>query len=110
MPEQRSGLEIRFHEAMISIYTRARDECSYIATRFLQMVNEVGGLEAAKALLHAAELSDGFTELWLRRRLDLTMEALIVQNPEWYPLFTQEEIQIALKRLSQCGYEPRRTP
>jgi len=108
MLAERPLLEVRFNDAMVSIYTRAKVECDYTATRFLQMVTELGGLRAAKVLLQAAELSDGFTELWLRRRLDLTMEALIVENPVWHPLFTQEELQIARKRLTRCQYEPRR--
>ncbi len=40
-------------------------------------------------------------------RLDVTMEALIVENQKWHPLFTEEEIGIAEKRLSDFGYEPR---
>jgi len=92
---------------MLSIYRRASAECNYIPTRFLRMVNELGGVGAARALLHARELSDGFTHLWQLGRLDLTMEALIVENPEYRELFSAEEIDIARRRLRECRYEPR---
>lgn len=88
-------LENQFHGAMLSIYKRAKIECGYNATRFLQMVNEHGGLEAAKILLHNKDLSEGFVALWERGRLDLTMEALILKPP-WKELFTKEEREISI--------------
>lgn len=59
-----SELEARFQLEMASIYERAKKECNYNATRFLQMVTDSGGLGTAKALLRAPDLSDGFTALW----------------------------------------------
>ncbi len=97
------NLEDQFHDAMISIYKRAKSECNYNATRFLQMVNELGGLRAAKSLLHAPGLSEGFTALWERKRLDLTMEALILKQP-WKDLFSKEELGVARNNLSKLGY------
>lgn len=94
--------EKKFHQAMLLIYERARDECGYNATRFLQMVNSRGGLEAARLLLHSP-LSDGFTALWELGRLDITMEALILQ-PTWSSLFTNEELEIARQRLEEAGF------
>lgn len=109
MPDVRPEIENRFHEAMLSIYRRAKEECGYNATRFRQIVTGRGGLEAARALLRTTEWPEGFTELFMRGRLDLTMEAMIVETSEWHELFTEEEIQIALSRLADCGYEPRET-
>lgn len=43
--------ERAFHQAMVRIYQRAKDEVGYNATRFLQMVAEHGGVEAARHLL-----------------------------------------------------------
>lgn len=96
--------ESAFHEAMLEIYERAKTECHYNASRFLQMVGERGGLGAARYLLHAPDLSDGFTALWECNRLDLTVEAYVLK-PEWRGLFTQEERAIARKRLSDLGYK-----
>jgi len=97
--------EARFHEAMLGIYQRAKGECNYNATRFLQMVGERGGLEAARRLILSSEPSDGFTELWLQRRLDLTVEALVLQ-PRWKALFTEEELGAARKRLDELNFTP----
>ena len=96
-------LERDFDKAMIEIYTRARDEAHYTATRFLNMITAQGGLEAARSLLYAQGISEGYVALFMRRRLDLTMEAVILQ-PEWDELFTEEERDIARRRLKDYGY------
>src|SRR6266849_6687294 len=96
--------ESAFHLAMLEIYERAKTECHYNASRFVQMVAERGGLDTARYLLHATGLSDGFTALWQCNRLDLTVEAYVLK-PEWQGLFTQGEIAIARKRLSDLGYK-----
>ena len=100
-------LQEEFHEAMIAVYTRTFSACGYRAGRFLEMVNTGGGLETAKILLREEEPRGGFFAMHEKGRLDVTMEALIVENEKWYPLFTQEEIAIAKKRLTDFGYEPR---
>ena len=96
--------ETEFHEAMLDIYKRAQRECRYTPTRFLQMVSEQGGLQAAKGLLASAEVSQGFTTLWEKGRLDLSMEALVLRSP-WCDLFSEDELAVARERLSQLGYE-----
>jgi hypothetical protein len=101
------ALKEAFHEAMIAIYTRTFSACGYRAGRFLEMVNTHGGLKTAKILLREEEPRGGFVALHEQGRLDVTMEALIVENQKWHPLFTEEEIGIAEKRLSDFGYEPR---
>jgi len=90
---------------MKKIYELAKSECSYNATFFLQMVNEMGGYEAAKKLINSKEISEGFIELWKNKRLDLTMEAMICENPKWHKLFSREELKIAKKRLEDLGYK-----
>ncbi len=109
MPDDPHGLQQRFTEAMVEIYKGALGECDYRATRFLEAVRSKGGQRTAQDLLHSEGWQDGFTALYLCGCLHLTMEALIVENPEWHPLFTQDELQIARKRLTDCGYEPRET-
>ena len=99
----RSELERGFHYAMIDLYRRAKDECSYNSTRFLNMVNEHGGLETARILLNSTDVSDGYTAMWERQRLDLTVEAIILK-PEWKELFSDNEREIAKTRLEQYGY------
>ncbi len=88
---------------MIEIYHRADNECGYRPTRFLQMVNERGGLAAAKDLLRASRPAEGLTILWEHQRLDLSVEALVCDHP-WRPLFTRDEMASAEKRLKDLGY------
>lgn len=95
-------LQIDFHTAMVNVYARARDEAGYKATFFLRMVAEQGGLEAARQLLHSPAVSDGFRALWERGRLDLTVEALVLE-PKYRDLFTAEERQTAQQRLKKLG-------
>ena len=89
---------------MQDIYANALRECGYRATRFIQMVENHGGVEAAKILLHSPGFQYGFTELWKCGCLRLTMEALILQL-QYAALFTDEEREIARTRLKECGYD-----
>jgi hypothetical protein len=98
-----TDLELRFHEEMLQIYHRAKAECDYPATRFLQMVSETGGLSAARTLLSAPGVSDGFAALWQCGRLDLTVEALVIKSP-WNSLLSEHELEVARKRLDELGY------
>ncbi|OGW20223.1 MAG: hypothetical protein A2077_02335 [Nitrospirae bacterium GWC2_46_6] len=97
-------LENQFHSAMRDIYVNALRECRYKATRFLQMVESHGGVEAAKILLHTPGFQYGFTELWQCGCLRLTMEALVLQS-KYVVLFTDEEREIARSRLQECGFD-----
>jgi len=99
-------LVAEFDEAMLGIYQRALAEANYPATRFLHMLHEHGGMDTARILIHAPTVSDGYTALYLRKRLDLTVEAVVHDNPRWHPLFAQDELDICAKRLIDYGYLP----
>jgi len=98
-----TALEEEFYQEMVNIYIRAKDEVAYLATRYLQMVNEHGGVTTAKILINSEKPSDGYTALWELGRLDLTVEAL-VQDSKWATLFRPEEIERARQRLKKYGY------
>lgn len=66
----------------------------------------MGGLEAAHILINSNTVSEGYTALWERGRLDLTVEAMILDNEKYHTLFSEEELAICAKRLKQ--YEPRK--
>lgn len=117
-PERRpvSPLELRFHDAMLSIFTlageatrrQARDGSivrGYWASYFLRGVRNHGGPDYARQLLRAEGTSDGFQRLTDERRLDLTVEALVLR-PEFSALFTDEERVVAARRLARAGYQP----
>jgi len=97
-------LESEFNESMLNIYRRAKSEAKYNAIIFLQMVTDHGGLEAAKRLINATNISDGYTALWERGKLELTVEATVLENEKYHPLFTAEELAICRKRLTDYHY------
>ena len=98
-------LDAAFDEAMRQIYRSALSECRYRATRFLQLVEQRGGVAAAKQLLQSPGHSEGLTKLWELHRLDLSMEALVLRAP-WRDIFTDEELAIARRRLQELDYDP----
>lgn len=98
------NLSKQFDAAMFEIYRRAKSEAGYNATIFLRMLSDRGGLATAKYLINSPKPSDGYTHLYERGRLDLTVEAMVVQNPEWHQLFTTEELAVAKSRLREYGY------
>lgn len=96
-------LEKRFEQEMIHIYTTAKKECGYNASRFLQLVSTKGGLTAAKQLIGKPGGTEGFATLWQHNRLDLSVEAHVLK-PEYTELFTDEERQLCRDRLKEFGY------
>ena len=101
-----SDLEDRFDAAMMDVYRRAKSEANYNATRYLQMLIEHRGRVTARILLHPDTFSEGYTALWRRGRLDLTVEAFINDHPEYHTFFTDDERDIARKRLEEYRYAP----
>lgn len=93
----------QFDDAMRDIYTRAVREANYNPTLYLRMLTEHGPLETARRLLAAPNPSSGFTTLWEKGRLDLTVEALVLK-PEFQERFTYEELAVARDRLERLGY------
>jgi hypothetical protein len=90
----------RFDAAMSNIYFTAKREVRYNATRFLEMVRELGGLEAAHRLLTGDRIHDGLAELIIAGRSDLTVEALVLRD-EFQPLFSDGELATARARLGR---------
>lgn len=96
-------LEHEFENEMRKIYEQAV-ECGYRPTRFLQLISEKGAVETAKQLLYSSTYSEGLTKPWELKRLDISMEALVIKKP-WSSLFTEEQLQVAKKRLKNLGFE-----
>ena len=99
---------IGFVKAMHGIYTTAKNELGYNARIFLRMLHEHDGLGTAKRLINAPQVSEGYTYLYEHKRLDLTVEALVVENEKWHALFEPSEIERARKRLEAYRYTPKR--
>lgn len=95
----------QFDQAMFTIYRRAKAEANYNATIFLNMLTSKGGLATAKYLINAERPSDGYTHLYERGRLDLTVEAMVVETTRWHSLSTNDELAKARTRLQAYGYK-----
>ncbi len=95
----KSVLESEFHEEMISIYYKSGHETGYWPNRFLQKVRKDGGFRAARQWLKPEKgLSPGLQRLAKEKRVDLSMEALVLRDP-WRQLFSIEELKEASKRV-----------
>jgi hypothetical protein len=97
------NLRDHFHRDMIGIYETVRRKCHYRANRFIQMVQDHGGVDAAKMLLNTPGYQYGFTELYLCGCLKYSMEALVLQA-QYAELFEQHELHEARRRLEEVGY------
>lgn len=98
-----SDPQVEFARAMQEVYARAKSEARYNATYFLRMLSDHGPVETARRLITSTQPSEGFTQLWQRKRLDLTVEAQVLR-PEFYGLFAEEERDACRRRLRDYGY------
>jgi hypothetical protein len=101
--EEKSAANAALSAAMREIYRRAKVEVGYNATYFLRMLSEDGALVTARRLVMSSTPTEGFTALWERGRMDLTVEAQIL-SPEIAVLFTEDELDTARQRLAEYGY------
>ena len=100
MPE----LESQFEDAMYEIY-RESHRIGANPTGFLQMLNEQGALATAQQLLASNRLHGGFRRLWDLRRLDLSLECVVLKLV-FRPLFSEEELNVARCRLRKLDFDP----
>jgi hypothetical protein len=95
-------LEAEFDQAMWRLY-EAMKEADYRANYFRQRLDRDGGLETARYLIGKSKPSSTFAR-WLERdRLDLTVEVLVIE-PKWHPLFSEDELARARSRLLEHGW------
>ena len=96
-------LEADFNKEMFGILEREMGAglYAYPSDGFRRMIDEKGGLRAARELLQPDRQlpKDTFSTLRKAGRLDLTVEYYVVQE-KYSPLFSQEEREIAQWRLA----------
>ena len=92
-----------FNNDMVNIYYTA-SKLGYTPTYFWQMVQTLGGYQAAKKLIYTKNPSSGLTRLWDLMRLDLSVEAHVIM-PKYNALFTDDERRICTERLEEFGYK-----
>ena len=97
-------IENKFNEDMKNIYFTAKRDIGYTATRFMQLISQKGCLLAAKQLIVKEGGTYGFEVLWENKRLDLSVEALVLK-PEYEALFSDEERMLCRDRLEKFGYD-----
>ena len=84
-------------------WAAARQKAEALGVR-MRPVAEADALKTAQRILSGSRLSDGFNALQGMGRLDLTLEALVIDK-RFTGLFTDEEANEALTRLLEAGYQ-----
>lgn len=92
------ALENKFNKDMMNVYTTAKKELGYNATRLMQLISNKGGIQAAKQLISKNGGTYGFEVLWEHKRLDLSVEAVVLKE-EYSQLFTEDERNLCIERL-----------
>ena len=78
-------------------------EHQYPPIRFIQMLEEHGGVKVAKRLLAKSEPQTGLFELYNLKLLHESMEAVVIKE-KYRSLFTDSEIEEAHRRLEELRY------
>lgn len=86
----------------IAAWTAARSAADALGIR-IRPVADADAMTAARRCLAGRRLSDGFNALAEKGRLDLSLEALVVDK-RFTGLFTDDEANEALMRLLEAGY------
>jgi hypothetical protein len=98
------GTPHEFTQRMLDLYEDSKSELNYRASYFLRKVRTDGGVAAAKSWLSGSKRpTEGFENLYSKRRLDLSVEAIVLA-PRWSGLFTTSELEAARARLDEYGY------
>ena len=96
-------LEKQLKEELLEACRICKEELNYNPLRFLQMLYEKGPVVTSIQLVNSSVPSDGFTKLWEKNALNLTVEAHVIKS-KFKPLFSDEIIEKARTRLHDYGY------
>lgn len=86
-------------ERFLAALAANREKAAKLGVR----IRPVEDMKQARRVLSGSRVSDGFGDLADRKRLDLSLEALVVDK-RFTALFTDEEANTALDRLLAAGY------
>ena len=89
-------------QKFIAAWAAAREKAETLDVRMRPVAAE-DAMKNAHRILSGSRLSDGFNALQGKGRLDLTLEALVIDK-RFTALFTDEEANEALSRLLEAGY------
>lgn len=96
-------LEKKLQEEFIKNCKIAEKECEYNPTRFIQTLEKFGAVRTMQEILRKGRTSDSFDKLQKAGRIELTMEATIV-NKKYAELFTDDEVNSCYELLCEYGY------
>ena len=96
-------LEMQFNNDLIARCQAAQKECGHNGSRFIQAIDRWGGVATAKELIKKRKLSDEFLALEAKGRLDLTMEATVIDK-KFTRLFTDGQVNHCFEVLCESGY------
>ncbi len=94
-----------FHNEMVLIYKRITKELKYKSPRLIDLINKNGGYEAAIKYLVTESSVQDFAVLWENERLDLSVEALII-NEKYRDIFDESIVEMCDKKLKEYSYAP----
>ena len=89
-------------QAFVKAWQASRGEAAKLGLRLRPLAAETAMAEAHR-VLSSRRLSDGFSDLAAKGRLDLSLEALAVDK-RFTALFSDQEANEALSRLLDSGY------
>jgi 5-methylcytosine-specific restriction protein A len=88
--------------AMLDLYQQAIAIVS-LHDNFIDRLTRNYGLATATHYIQLPTATSGFTKLWEKGRLDLSVEALAL-HPQWYDLFDEVDLRRAYDRLSALQF------
>lgn len=97
------NLESSFTLALLEQLDKASMICGVEETRLRQQAEALGGVKAVQQMLARRQETRQFIPLKNMKRLDLSVEALVVQG-KYASLFTDEEVNICLDALLAAGF------
>lgn len=86
-------------ERFLAVLAANREKAAKLGVR----IRPVEDMKQARRVLSGSRVSDGFGDLADRKRLDLSLEALVVEK-RFTALFSDEEANTALDSLLSAGY------
>ena len=89
-------------QKFIAAWAAAREEAAKLGVR-MRPIADGDAMKTARRTLSGNRESDGFAALESAKRLDLSLEALVVDK-RFTGLFSDEETNTALMRLLDAGF------
>ena len=95
-------LEQKFTVELLEQLSRAQQVSGVEETRLRQNVEKLGGVKAVQQMLAKNQENRQFQPLLKLKRLDLSVEALVIQG-KYSSLFTDDEVNLCLNALLEGG-------